>query len=310
MMDAKLMAMKNSLLGNIFLLFCTAYGFIFIGVLIFFLLLKSRYSKTQWRKKIQSYIKPMFLFGCKCFLSGFFGIYIIGPWLNAWLPSADYNTCGLIGTSFVVFIWLLYVWFKTVRIISAVAMCALSIGILAREYLPNSGKSSVYKSIKSSEGTPVIAAEAQRTSPGSGNIRIFPGNGAVEGVAQSNKTVKAHPLYQIRLLYDQTRAVKSGSIIPIKLELCDANGTDVSARNIVVTATALTQISKNAPGMLVDTKTADPDSNFRYDASLGRSGGYIFNRRTTGLSTGTYSLSFTAGNDPTVHSVQFQVKQQ
>ncbi|HZT40533.1 MAG TPA: hypothetical protein VFA07_00005, partial [Chthonomonadaceae bacterium] len=53
---------------------------------------------------------------------------------------------------------------------------------------------------------------------------------------------------------------------------------------------------------------ANPDNDFRFDCTLGMAGGYIFNLKTTGLGTGTYNLNFTAGSDPTTHSVQFQVK--
>ncbi len=52
-----------------------------------------------------------------------------------------------------------------------------------------------------------------------------------------------------------------------------------------------------------DTGNANPDSDFRFDATLGTSGGYIFNLSTKGLGGGTYGFTFTAGNDPTVHSV-------
>ena len=49
---------------------------------------------------------------------------------------------------------------------------------------------------------------------------------------------------------------------------------------------------------------ANPNDLFRYDASLG---GYIFNLSTAGLSAGTYTLYYTAGNDPTRHSLTFVV---
>jgi hypothetical protein len=61
-------------------------------------------------------------------------------------------------------------------------------------------------------------------------------------------------------------------------------------------------------GLLDDTSPANPDNNFRYDATLGTTGGYIFNLSTGGLATGTYQLTFLAGADPTIHSVLFQVE--
>ena len=52
-----------------------------------------------------------------------------------------------------------------------------------------------------------------------------------------------------------------------------------------------------------DSGNANPDGDFRYAG-----GGYIFNLSTKGLAGGTYVLSFTAGNDPWVYQLQFQVK--
>jgi hypothetical protein len=113
--------------------------------------------------------------------------------------------------------------------------------------------------------------------------------------------------YGICVLYDQTRSVKSGATFPIKLQLCDANGNDLSSSAIVVHATSVTAISgfsgtPDAPG------NANPDNDFRFDATLGPTGGYIFNLSTGGLASGSYSLQFTASSDPVTHSVQFGVR--
>jgi hypothetical protein len=107
------------------------------------------------------------------------------------------------------------------------------------------------------------------------------------------------------LLYDRDVAKKSGSTYPIKLQLCDAAGRNVSSPSIVVHATGIAQTSTNALGPLDDSGNANPDFDFRYDESLA---GYIFNLKTTGLTTGTYNLNFTAGSDPVVHSAPFAVK--
>jgi len=112
--------------------------------------------------------------------------------------------------------------------------------------------------------------------------------------------------YAICPLFDQTRSVKSGATFPIKLQLCDANGNDVSSSAIVVQAMSVTSIS-GVPGTLDAPGNANPDNNFRFDATLGPAGGYIFNLSTGGLASGTYSLQFTAGSDPVTHSVNFGV---
>jgi hypothetical protein len=114
--------------------------------------------------------------------------------------------------------------------------------------------------------------------------------------------------YAVCVLYDTTRAVKGGSTLRLKIELCDAGGNDVSTQNVVVHATSLTQGSTNASNPVGDAGNSNADSDFRFDPTLGSTGGYIFNLQTTGLSIGTYVLGFTAGRDPITHSVPFQVR--
>ena len=114
--------------------------------------------------------------------------------------------------------------------------------------------------------------------------------------------------YNICALYDQTKVVQSGSTVPIKVELCDASGADAFSSSVVVTATALTQMSTGAAGAVQASGNSNPDNNFRFDPTLGTSGGYIYNFSTKGLMTGTYALSFTAANDPVIHMVQFEVR--
>ncbi len=112
--------------------------------------------------------------------------------------------------------------------------------------------------------------------------------------------------YNICLLYDPTKAKKSGSTYPIQIQLCDATSHNVSASGIIVHAVSVTMASTSAPGVLDDAGNSNnPDFDFRYDSGLG---GYIFNLKTTGNSTGTYNLNFTAGSDPLVHSTPFQIK--
>ncbi len=112
--------------------------------------------------------------------------------------------------------------------------------------------------------------------------------------------------YAIQVLFDQTKAHKSGSTVPIKLRLIDANGSNMSSSSIVLHAVSVVQVSSQASTILDDTGNSNPDFDFRFDSELG---GYIFNLKTTGYGTGTYLLSYTAGADPYLHSVGFQVRQ-
>jgi probable HAF family extracellular repeat protein len=133
------------------------------------------------------------------------------------------------------------------------------------------------------------------------------GYGTIGGQIHSFLLTPA-PTYNVCLLYDPTKAVKSGSTIPIKLQLCDGNGNDSSSSSITVHAVSITQVSTSISGAVQDSGNANPDNDFRFDSTLGPTGGYIFNLKTNGLTTGTYNLNFTVTGDSFVYSTAFQVK--
>ncbi len=119
----------------------------------------------------------------------------------------------------------------------------------------------------------------------------------------SSDTATLSVSFNICLLYDPTKAVKSGAAYPIKIQLCDGNGNNLSSADIVVHAVKVQQVSTAIDGDVITAGNANTDNDFRFE-----NGSYILNLKTTGLSTGTYKLYFTAGDDPTLHSVEFQVK--
>lgn len=111
--------------------------------------------------------------------------------------------------------------------------------------------------------------------------------------------------YGICLLYDPTKAVKSGATYPIRIQLCELDGTNASSPDITVTAVAVSLTSTSVMGDVLPTGDANPDNNFRYEAAFS---GYIYNLKTTGLATGVYNLYFMVEGDPLQHVVQFRVK--
>jgi hypothetical protein len=113
------------------------------------------------------------------------------------------------------------------------------------------------------------------------------------------------PQYSVRLLYDPTKAKNSGSTLPVKLQLYNAAGANVSAPSVVLHATAVVLAGAMTSWPVIDAGNANPNNDFCYDASLS---GYIFNLKTTGLPSGAYDLQFTAGGDPTVYKAPFEVK--
>jgi hypothetical protein len=114
--------------------------------------------------------------------------------------------------------------------------------------------------------------------------------------------------YGIVALFDQSKAAQGGSTVPIKLLLVNSSGADVSSASIVVTAVQLVQTSTSATSNVQDSGNANPDGNFRFDPTIGPSGGYIFNLSTKGLASGSWQLLFTVGGDSTQHAVSFQVR--
>ncbi len=130
---------------------------------------------------------------------------------------------------------------------------------------------------------------------------------AVQATDAAGNTANASAVYTVGYgvcpQFDQTKAHKSGSTIPIKLQLCDANGNNLSSPNIAVTALGTLKLSDYAPGEVEDAGNSNPDDNFRLTGDI-----YHFNLKTTGLPTGTYVLVFRAGNDALTRSVQFQIK--
>lgn len=109
--------------------------------------------------------------------------------------------------------------------------------------------------------------------------------------------------YNICPAYDQTKPVKSGATLPLKVYLCDAGGSNLSSSGIVLHATGVRLLSNSVTGIVQDSGQANPDNNFRFS-----NGQYIFNLSTKGLGTGLYTLDFTVGNGPLVYTTLFQVK--
>jgi streptogramin lyase len=116
------------------------------------------------------------------------------------------------------------------------------------------------------------------------------------------------PQYNVCLLYDPNKAAKSGSTLPIKLQLCDGAGRNLSSAGITLHATSLTMTSTSTSSIVVeDSGNANPDNDFRFDSALGGSGGYIFNLSTKGLALGSYKLNFSVTGDTATYAAPFQV---
>ncbi|HEU0252562.1 MAG TPA: endonuclease/exonuclease/phosphatase family protein, partial [Pyrinomonadaceae bacterium] len=142
-------------------------------------------------------------------------------------------------------------------------------------------------------GLPVVGnvvggvATANYTLPGGTTPQALTITGEFSGsasLAPSSDTATLSVSFNICLLYDPTKAVKSGATYPIKIQLCDVNGNNVSSAGTVVHAVNIQQISTSSFGDVITSGEANPDTNFRFDNGM-----YILNLKTTGLSTGVYN---------------------
>lgn len=111
-------------------------------------------------------------------------------------------------------------------------------------------------------------------------------NGSAAGAATLTST------YDVERLPPDA-VMPAGATIPIKVQLLDASGANVSSPNTTVT--------------LVDVDPSPPtpiNDSFRYDEALGGSGGgYQYNLRTRGWEPGTYTLYIKASGDPVQHII-------
>ena len=97
---------------------------------------------------------------------------------------------------------------------------------------------------------------------------------------------------------DASRGHESGSTLPVKLRVCDAQGRNISSRSLPVKA-----VSVSPTGSLNDSGKANPGFLFRLD-----DGKYMFNLSTKGLVAGNYTLNYTIGNDPTIYRYAFIIR--
>lgn len=117
---------------------------------------------------------------------------------------------------------------------------------------------------------------------------------------------QAETIYDVCLLYDPAKPKKAGSVAPIKLQLCDGAGTNLSGPSLVLNVVNLAWIDGDpSTASAEDAGQANPGDDFRYDADLA---GYIFNLDTSGLGSGTWEVQFTVNGGQHVYDATFDVK--
>ena len=107
--------------------------------------------------------------------------------------------------------------------------------------------------------------------------------------------------YAIKLCFDNTKPVQAGEVLPIKLQVTDASGNNLSSKDLTVTAVSL--IGPNGATYTPHAKGPwNPGNVFHHSRH-----GYRYNLDTTGLAPGTYTLMVKVGNDPVLHAITFVI---
>ena len=94
------------------------------------------------------------------------------------------------------------------------------------------------------------------------------------------------------------KSKESGSTVPVKLRVCNAQGANISSRSLIVKA-----VGVSPSGTLDDSGKANPGNLFRLDGDK-----YMFNLSTKGFAAGNFTLDYTIGSDPTVYHYAFSIR--
>ncbi len=155
--------------------------------------------------------------------------------------------------------------------------------------------------VVSCQGTVENGSALDTSSTGTKSFSID----AVDNVENTSSAALTYDVtYAIHALYDQTKVHKSGSTVPVKLQIHDANGANMSSADIVLTSVKMSKLDGTETVTNV-ASSANPDSVFRYDKGLK---GYMYNLKLKGLSAGAWLLTFTVSGDPVEHTVAINVR--
>jgi hypothetical protein len=111
--------------------------------------------------------------------------------------------------------------------------------------------------------------------------------------------------YGVRTLYDEGKAHKSGSTVPIKIQLIDGAGRNLSSPQLVVNAIGVIRVSDKVSDALAAPSDEAAGTDFKFDEAAV---GYHFNFKTTGLASGRYVVVFRVGGDSSKYQAPFQVR--
>jgi hypothetical protein len=119
----------------------------------------------------------------------------------------------------------------------------------------------------------------------------------------SSLSVNYNVTYRICLQYDPTRP-SSSRAYAFTIQLCDANGVNMSNTNIVVTASGVDGVAASA----IPLGSLNPNNTFLYGPGTAPGASYFYNLDTQGLANGSHVLNFRVQGDPVSHTAPFILK--
>jgi pectin methylesterase-like acyl-CoA thioesterase/pectate lyase len=114
--------------------------------------------------------------------------------------------------------------------------------------------------------------------------------------------------YGLGLLSDPNQAKRGAGTIPVRLQLLDSAGVNRSAADLSVRAVGVSVATGGPLDAAEAAGNANPGGLFRYEPTIGTTGGYVFNLRTGRYAPGRYLLHFTVGDAPYLYSTAFRVE--
>lgn len=182
-----------------------------------------------------------------------------------------------------------------------------SVYLLNRTLIANWSVHDSLSGIASATGT---VPDGSTIDTGAVGVRIF----SIMTVDNAGNTMVQNTSYTITynflgilppLKIDNTSIFKSGSTVPVKFRIADANGNYVSTALANLTYQKITDDILGTFEEPISTSQANEGNIFRYDSTDNL---YIFNLGTRDMAKGTYQLYINL-DDGTVHPVRISIKQ-
>lgn len=114
------------------------------------------------------------------------------------------------------------------------------------------------------------------------------------------------PSLTVRPLFDNSHAHRAGSVVPLRFQILNGEGVNISSPALVLTATGLVKKDNSSVTAVIDDAgNANADSAFRFDESLQ---GYVFNLSTKNMAPGTWQGQFQVSGYPSTYTVEFDLR--